>query len=171
MTRPTDRWQANIEEHSSITSDYTSLRKRLKCTLWRSGIDGITDNDNFLCWLVFEPFHDGESFQLYIVGEFYGRTSENDASMGVDFGSHMDDVIAAENAYRAAWRSFGTDANIGHNVGAGIGQDDIWWNITIPFKDYDELVSDDFSQKLRKALSDVANAFASLLKYRVPANP
>ena len=170
MTWPADCWQADLGEHLSITSVNKQLKKRLKCTLWRSGIDGITDNDNFLCWLKFEPFHDGESFQLKIWGEFYGRTSENDASMGVDFGSHMDDVIAAENAYRAAWRSFGTDANIGHNVGEGIGWDDIWWNVFVPFKDYDELVSDDFSQKLRKALSGVANAFASLLKYRVPAN-
>ena len=79
--------------------------------------------------------------------------------------------MAAENAYRVAWSPFGIVANIGHNVGAGIGWDDIWWNVSIPFKDYEELVSDDFSQKLRKALSDVANAFASLLKYRVSANP
>ena len=171
MEWPADCWQANLGEHAAITSTQVRFTKRVTCSLWKSNRDGIGNNDNYLCWLRFTPFHDGKSFQLEILGEFYGRTSENDAGSGIDFGANEKAVAAVEDAYRAAWMPFAVIANIGHNVGYGIGQDDIWWNVTIPFKDHDELVSDAFSEKLRGSLAAVANAFASLTKYRVSVNP
>ena len=171
MSWSQDCWRANLGETTAITSPQVRFQSHFGCSLWNCSIDGLKDNRNYLGKLGFHIFHDGKEFQLKIKGEFYGRTSENDPSAGIDFGAHMEEVAATEDDYRAAWEPFGVIANIGHNVGAGIGMDDLWWNITVPFKDHDELVSDAFSQKLRGSLAAVANAFASLLKYRVSVNP
>ena len=171
MSWPQDCWRANLGENTAITSQQVRFQSNFACSLWNCSIDGLKDNRNYLGILVFHIFHDGKEFQLKIAGAFYGRTSENDPSAGIDFGAHMEEVAATEDDYRAAWEPFGVIANIGHNVGAGIGMDDLWWNITVPFKDHDELVSDAFSQKLRGSLAAVAAAFASLLKYRVSVNP
>lgn len=52
-------------------------------------------------------------------------------------------------------RHFGVDAKIDQNIGHH--SENIWWNAAIPFKDLDELVSEEFSksfavawQKLRR---------------------
>lgn len=171
MECPEDCWRADLGDNTAIASNQTYIKSHFACSLWNCSIDGLKDNRNYLGRLGFHIFHDGKEFQLKIKGEFYGRTSENDPSAGIDFGAHMEEVAATEDDYRAAWEPFGVIANIGHNVGAGIGMDDLWWNITVPFKDHDELVSDAFSQKLRGSLAAVAAAFASLLKYRVSVNP
>jgi hypothetical protein len=55
-------------------------------------------------------------------------------------------------------------ANIGHH------SENIWWNVTVPFKDHDELVGDKFSKQLRDSLANTAKSFAMLLPYRVPTN-
>lgn len=171
MECPEDCWRADLGDNTAIASNQTYIKSHFACSLWNCSIDGLKDNRNYLGRLGFHIFHDGKEFQLKIAGEFYGRTSENDPSAGIDFGAHIEEVVATEDDYRAAWEPFGVIANIGHNVGAGIGMDDLWWNITVPFKDHDELVSDAFSQKLRGSLAAVAAAFASLLKYRVSVNP
>ena len=111
-----------------------------------------------------------KSFQLKLYGEFWGKWPE-EKFQGIDFTADniQADLAAAESAYCAAWAQFGVDAKVEENIGHN--PEDIWWNITIPFKDYDELVSPVFSEKLRGSLAAVANAFASLLKYRIPTQP
>ena len=131
------------------------------------------NDDGFLTEPQFHIFHDGKSFQLKINGEVWGNWPQ-EKYKGIDFDSNLKGVAEVEAAYCAAWKPFGIKGeprqNVGHGEGNAIGDDDMWWNITIPFKDHDELVSDAFSQKLRGSLAAVANAFASLLKYRVPVN-
>ena len=169
MEWPVDCWCANLGPNTAISSTQTVFRKNFTCCLWKSDIAGIEDNRNYLCLFTFSPFHDGKSFQLKIWGEFWGNTPKE--RFQIDFTTDVirADLEAAETAYCAAWSSFGVKAAVGQNIGHW--QTNIWWNVTIPFKDHDELVSDAFSEKLRGSLAAVANAFASLLKYRVSVNP
>ena len=46
----------------------------------------------------------------------------------------------------ATMRHFGVDAKIDQNIGHH--SENIWWNVMVPFKDHDELVSEEFSEKL-----------------------
>ena len=118
--------------------------------------------------------YDGNSFQLKINGEVWGNWPQ-EKYKGIDFGSNSKGVAEVEAAYCDAWKPFGIKGkpglNVGHSEGNDIGADDMWWKITIPFKDHEELVSDAFSQKLRSSLAAVAAAFSSLTKYRIPVNP
>ena len=97
-------------------------------------------------------------------GEFWGNTPEKPFSIDFAAADIQSDLAAAEAAYRAAWTSFGVTANIGHH------SENIWWNVTVPFKDHDELVSDKFSKQLRNSLASMAKGFAMLLPYRVPTH-
>ena len=65
-------------------------------------------------------------------------------------------------------RHFGVDAKIDQNIGHH--SEDVWWNVMVPFKDHNELVSDEFSKKLCGSLAKVAAGFASLTPYRVSVN-
>ena len=70
----------------------------------------------------------------------------------------------------SAWSSFGVKGNCGSNLGSHVGDADIWWNVTIPFESHEELVGDEFSEKLRGSLVKLAEAFSALLGYRVKVN-
>lgn len=169
MEWPEDCWRANLGANAAITSTQVRFQSKFLCCIWKSSIDKISDNRNYLCELTFHPIHDGKSFQLKIWGEFWGNTPKE--RFRIDFSSKtiQSDLAAAEAAYCDAWKPFGINAKVWENIGHH--EENIWWNVTVPFKDNDELVSEGFSQKLRGALTAVANAFASLLKYRIPAQP
>ena len=169
MEWPTDCWRADLGANAAITSKQVRFQSNFSCVLWHSDINGIDDNRNYLCQLSFHIFHDGKSFQLKTWGEFWGNTPEE--SFRINFASKaiQSDLAATEATYCAAWEPFGIHAKVEENIGHN--PEDIWWNVTVPFKDYDELVSDNFSEKLCGSLTAVANAFASLLKYRIPTQP
>ena len=168
-------WKAMLSECVFISSWQRRVQSCLSTELW-TGMKDVNDgnDDGFLTEPQFHIFHDGKSFQLKINGEVWGNWPQ-EKYKGIDFDSNSKGVSEVEAAYCAAWKPFGIKGepgqNVGHGEGNAIGDDDMWWNITIPFKDHDELVSDAFSEKLRGSLAAVANAFASLLKYRVPVNP
>ena len=138
--------------------------------LWigKTHFDDGTD-DGFLTEPQFRILHDGKSFQLKINGEVWGKWPQ-EKYKGIDFAAEsiQADLKAAETAYCAAWSPLGVVASVGKNIGHYPAN--IWFNVTIPFKDHDELVSAAFSEKLRGSLAAVANAFASLTKYRVFVN-
>ena len=168
MEWPDKCWQASLGTDASITSTQTRFQSNFACCIWKSGIKGIKDKINYLGPLTIHPFHDGKSFQLKIWGEFWGNGPGK--NFRIDF---MDDkiqstLVAAESDYCDAWSPFGVAAKIGQNIGHHA--ENIWWNITVPFKDHDELVSDEFSEKLCGSLAKVAAAFASLTPYRVSVN-
>ena len=169
MSWPKDCWRANLGETVAITSKQVRFQSNFVCFLWKSTIDGIEDYRNYLCQGNFHIFHDGRSFQLKIHGEFWGNTPEEHFRIDFSAETIQADLATAENAYCAAWKSFGVNARINANIGHH--PENIWWNITVPFKDHDELVSDVFSQRLRSSLATMATAFASLLKYRISVNP
>ena len=169
MSWPKDCWRANLGETVAITSKQVRFQSNFVCLLWKSTIDGIEDYRNYLCQGNFHIFHDGRSFQLKIHGEFWGNTPEEHFRIDFSAETIQADLATAENAYCAAWKSFGVNARINANIGHH--PENIWWNITVPFKDHDELVSDVFSQRLRSSLATMATAFASLLKYRISVNP
>ena len=160
---------ADFDGAGAITSEQSKVVSNLAATFWMSPLSGIAENRNYLGLLTFRVFHDGSSFQLKIWGEFWGNTPKE--RFRIDFAASdiQTDLAAAEAAYCAAWAPFAVSAAVDKNIGHR--PENIWWNITVPFKDHDELVSDAFSEKLRGSLAAVANAFASLLKYRVPVNP
>ena len=170
-------WRAVLGNDAVITSWQFRVQSNLSCQLRKGTLDGILPNredyihENYIGGATFHIFHDGKSFQLKIWGEFWGNTPTK--HFGIDFNSDKvkDDVAKTLDSLREVWTGFGVKGYSGCNPGAKIGNGDIWWNATVPFKDLAELVSPDFSQHLRGALTAVANAFAALLKYRVPVNP
>lgn len=164
MEWTTDRWLANLDANTAITSTQKRLQSNFACCLWKGTIEEIADCLNYLCHFNFHIFHDGRSFQLKMWGEFWGNTPEKPFSIDFAAADIQSDLAAAEDAYRASWTSFGVAANIGHH------SENIWWNVTVPFKDHDELVSDQFSKQLRDSLANTAKSFAMLLPYRVPTN-
>ena len=164
MEWTTDRWLANLDANTAITSTQKRLQSNFACCLWKGTIEEIADCLNYLCHFNFHIFHDGRSFQLKMWGEFWGNTPEKPFSIDFAAADIQPDLAAAEAAYRSAWTSFEVAANIGHH------SENIWWNVTVPFKDHDELVSDQFSKQLRDSLANTAKSFAMLLPYRVPTN-
>lgn len=164
MEWTTDRWLANLDANTAITSTQKRLQSNFACCLWKGAIEEIADCLNYLCHFNFHIFHDGRSFQLKMWGEFWGNTPEKPFSIDFAAADIQPDLAAAEDAYRSAWTSFEVAANIGHH------SENIWWNVTVPFKDHDELVSDQFSKQLRDSLANTAKSFAMLLPYRVPTN-
>ena len=163
-----DCWQATLGTDASITSTQTRFQSNFSCGIWKSGIKGIKDNLNYLGPLTIHPFHDGKSFQLKIWGEFWGNGPGKNFRIDFTAGKIQSTLAAAEADYCTAWRHFGVDVKIGQNIGHH--SENIWWNVTVPFKDHDELVSEEFSEKLCGSLAKVAAAFATLTPYRVSVN-
>lgn len=167
-------WCAVLGDDAVITSWQSRVQTNLQCQFRKGTLAGIVpDHDdyiheNYIGECSFHIFHDGKSFQLKIWSSFYGNTPTKPSRIDFAAENIQADLAAAEAAYCAAWAPFGVDAAVDKNIGHW--PENIWWNMTIPFKDLDELVSTTFSQKLRTSLAAVAGAFASLLKYRIPVN-
>lgn len=136
------------------------LKMWVGCSKWTDFVGDFISEPHF------RITHDGKCFLLSLQGQFWGDSPEAEINTFIDFAADdiQPDLAAAKSAYCVAWGVFSGNVNKSIDLWDG----GIFWDASIPFKDHDELVSEDFSQKLRKALSGVANAFASLLKYRVP---
>ena len=168
-------WCGAFGNDAVITSYQSRVQSNLACQLRKGTLEGInpegTDyiHENYLGWITFHVFHDGKSFQLKMWGEFWGNTPTK--HFRIDFSSKavQADLESAEKTFCAAWEPFGIGAAIGKNIGHN--PEDIWWNVSIPFKNYEELVKPPFSTNLRGSLATVAAAFASLTKHRIPVNP
>lgn len=168
-------WCGALGNDAVITSYQSRVQSNLACQLRKGTLEGInpegTDyiHENYLGWMTFHVFHDGKSFQLKMWGEFWGNTPTK--RFRIDFSSEavQADLAAAEKAFCAAWKPFGIGATIGKNIGHN--PESIWWNATVPFKNYEELVTPPFSTNLRGSLAAVAAAFASLIKHRILVNP
>ena len=165
---------ANLSDKFGIHSDQARVQSNLACSLWNCTVEGMSDGQNFISWFSFHIFHDGKSFQLKMWGEFWGRAAgdTNKSFHAIDFNSDKvkADLEKALDAVRNAWFCFDVKGNCGCNCGDQIGSGDIWWNATVPFASYEEMVKGEFPQKLRGSLAKVAAAFASLLPYRVSVN-
>lgn len=165
-------WCAVLGDDAVVTSYQARVQSNLQCQFRKGTLNGIAPNkkdyihENYLAEFSFHIFHDGRSFQLKVWGEFWGRNNNPAKRFHIKFdGPNIQtDLESAENAVRDAWSAFDVKANCGHNP------DDIWWNVTVPFKDYAEMVKGEFPKKLRESLVKVAAAFASLTPYRVPSN-
>ncbi|MBR3924138.1 MAG: AAA family ATPase, partial [Kiritimatiellae bacterium] len=115
MEWTTDRWLANLDANTAITSTQKRLQSNFACCLWKGTIEEIADCLNYLCHFNFHIFHDGRSFQLKMWGEFWGNTPEKPFSIDFAAADIQPDLAAAEDAYRSAWTSFEVAANIGHH--------------------------------------------------------
>ena len=163
-------WCAKLGDDVVVASYQARVKINLQCQFRKGTLVGIDPNkndyinENYLAEFSFHIFHDGKAFQMKVWGEFYGNTHKK--RYHIDFNSEaiQSDRCKAEDAIRDAWLAFDVKANCGYNP------EDIWWNVTIPFKDHDELVSEEFSKKLRGSLAKVAAAFATLTPYRVSAS-
>ena len=166
---------ANLTDKFGIHSGQVRVKTNLAFSLWNSPLEGMSDTQNFIVSSNFHIFHDGKSFQIRIQGEFWGRIlGDTEQSFhAVDFNSDTvkEDLAKALDVFRNAWTCFGVKGNCDCNPGDHVGGGDIWFNVIVPFKDHDELVSEPFSQKLRGSLATMANAFAMLIKYRIHLNP
>ncbi len=163
---------ANLSDKFGIHSDQVRVQSNLAYSLWNSTEEGMADGQkNYIGSSTFHIFHDGKSFQLKTWGEFWGNVPGDNGKLfhAIDFNSGevkacLDSTL---NSIRDAWSIFGVKGNSGCNPGNSIGGGNIWWHAFVPFKDHDELVSEEFSKKLRDSLAKVAAAFATLMPYRV----
>ena len=151
----------------------SSWQRRVQTNLSSELWIGYSEDDtgDFLTEPMFHIYHNGKSFQLKMWGEFWGNWPK-EKYLGIDFNAEsiQTDLTKALDGVCSAWSEFGIKGNCGCNSGDHVGNGDIWWNVTIPFVNKDELVSDDFSQRLRDGLVKLAESFAILLSYRVPVN-
>ena len=165
---------ANLSDKFGIHSDQAHVQSNLACSFWNCQVEGMADGQNFIGPLSFHIFHDGRSFQLRIWGEYWGRAIGDTSKSfhAIDFNSdkvkpQVDMVI---DAVRDVWSCLGVKGYCGCNYGDRIGSGDIWWNVTVPFSNYEEMVKGEFPQKLRDSLAKVAAVLVSLLPYRVSVN-
>ena len=163
-------WETTLPNGLYVSCWQGAVKTQLILDMW-VGCSTWTDSEgDFISEPHCKITHDGKSFQLLMTGTFFGNSPEAEKDTCIDFEAKdiQADLAAAEAAYCAAWEPFGIHAVVGNNIGHW--PENIWWNVTVPFKDHDELVSPAFSQKLHASLAGVAAAFASLLKYRIPVN-
>ncbi len=158
-------WDASLPDGCCIYSWQKRIQSKLECSLWTGRKSVAEETGDHITVPTFHILHDGKSFQLKIWGEFWGNWPKEKFA-GIDFGAKdiQPVLVSAEEAFCVAWAPFGVKANIGHH------ESNIWWNVTIPFKDNAELVSKEFSSKLRDSLAKVAAALATLLPYRIPTS-
>ena len=129
-------WCAVLGDDAVVTSYQARVQSNLQCQFRKGTLNGIAPNkkdyihENYLAEFSFHIFHDGRSFQLKVWGEFWGRNNNPAKRFHIKFdGPNIQtDLESAENAVRDAWSAFDVKANCGHNP------DDIWWNVTVPFK-------------------------------------
>jgi hypothetical protein len=164
-------WEGVLADSVYLSSWQTKVKKNLRCELWVNQKTFKDAGGDFLTEPTFYISHDGKSFNLNVNGEFWGNWPE-EKFKGIDFtATDIQRVLSkALAAICEAWSGFDVKGDSGCNPGDNVGSGDIWWNAAIPFKDLDELVSEEFSKKLCGSLAKVAAAFATLLPYRVSVN-
>ena len=164
-------WEGVLTDSVYLSSWQTKVKKNLRCELWVNQNTFKVAGGDFLTEPTFYISHDGKSFNLNVNGEFWGNWPE-EKFKGIDFtATDIQRVLSkALAAICEAWSGFDVKGDSGCNPGDNVGSGDIWWNAAIPFKDLDELVSEEFSKKLCGSLAKVAAAFATLLPYRVSVN-
>lgn len=158
-------WDACLPGGSCIYSWQKRVQTNLQCTMWLNRKSIKEECGDYITSPRFHIFHDGKSFQLKMWGEFWGAWPK-EKYKGIDFAADaiQADLATAEAAIGKAFDVFGKTVNCGHPP------QDIWWNVTIPFTSHEELVSEEFSKKLRDSLAKLAESFALLLPYRIPVN-
>jgi len=171
-------WDASLPNGCCIYSWQKRVQSNLECSLWVGRNSVAEESGDHITTPTFHICHDGKSFLLKIWGEFWGNWPK-ERYKGIDFNAEsiQPDLAKTLEGVSSAWSAFGVSGNCGCNSGDYVGGGDIWWNVTIPFKEttsvdlaYEVLVSKEFSKKLRDSLVKLAESFAVLLPHRVPVN-
>ena len=158
-------WEDNLSERIWLSSWQSRVQSNLATELWlRKDAENVPESP-YLTASSFKITHDGKSFLLKIQGEFWG-TDPNHKFAGIDFKSPEVEPTSktAVEKFKTIWSEFGVVGNMGY------WDVDVWWNVTIPFNSKEELTSESFSKKLRKALIELAALFEPFLKFRKPNN-
>lgn len=164
-------WETVLADGVYLSSWQRRVQTNLCCELWM-GMKTYSDSTgDFLTEPYFNISHNGETFILKVWGEFWGNWPK-EKYLGIDFSSDAIkiDLDKTLEGVRNAWSAFSVKGNCGCNPGNHVGGGDVWWNVAIPFKDHDELVGNEFSEKLRGSLVKLAEVFSALLGYRVMVN-
>ena len=164
-------WETVLADGVYLSSWQRRVQSNLCCELW-TGMKTYSDSTgDFLTEPYFNISHNGKTFILKVWGEFWGNWPK-EKYLGIDFSADAikPDLAKTLEGVGSAWSSFGVKGNCGCNSGSYVGGGDIWWNVTIPFESHEELVGDEFSEKLRGSLVKLAEAFSALLGYRVKVN-
>ena len=164
-------WDASLPNGCCIYSWQKRFRSNLECYLWVGRKTVNEEAGDHITAPTFHIFHDGKCFQLKIWAEFWGNWPK-EKYLGINFNAEaiQSDLVQALDGICTAWSEFGIKGNCGCNPGDHVGSGYIFWNATIPFVNQNELVSEDFSKKLRDGLVKLAESLAILLPYRVLVN-
>lgn len=167
----THGWETVLADGVYLSSWQRRVQSNLCCELW-TGMKTYSDSTgDFLTGPYFNISHNGETFILKVWGEFWGNWPK-EKYLGIDFSADAikSDLDKTLEGVGSAWSSFAVKGNCGCNPSNHVGEGDIWWNVAIPFASHEELVGNEFSEKLRDSLVKLAGNFAILLPYRVSVN-
>lgn len=167
----THGWETVLADGVYLSSWQRRVQSNLCCELW-TGMKTYSDSTgDFLTEPYFNISHNGETFILKVWGEFWGNWPK-EKYLGIDFSADAitSDLDKTLEGVGSAWSSFAVKGNCGCNPSNHVGEGDIWWNVAIPFASHEELVGNEFSEKLRGSLVKLAGNFAILLPYRVSVN-
>ena len=164
-------WETVLADGVYLSSWQRRVQTNLCCELWM-GMKTYSDSTgDFLTEPYFNISHNGDTFILKVWGEFWGNWPK-EKYLGMDFSSDAikSDLDKTLEGVSNAWSAFGVKGNCGCDSGNHVGGGDVWWNVAIPFETREELVGNEFSEKLRGSLVKLAEAFSALLGYRVKVN-
>lgn len=167
----THGWETVLADGVYLSSWQRRVQSNLCCELWTGMKTYSEASGDFLTEPYFNISHNGETFVLKVWGEFWGNWPK-DKYLGIDFNADAikSDLAKTLEGVGNAWSAFGVKGNCGSNPGDHVGDGDIWWNVAIPFASLEELVGNEFSEKLCGSLVRLAESFAILLPYRVQTN-
>ena len=160
----THAWETKLENGACLSSTRARLQTTFDCVLWSGAAEG--GKGDFLTHIEFRIDPGESGFLLRFWGQVLGNHPPQEFK-GLDLTSEasLADVKTVEESVRGAFWDFDATGKCEHD-GCHL-----WWSGTIPFFSRHELAGNAFSRKFRKSLEKLANAFALLMKYRVPVNP
>lgn len=157
------KWESRLKGGACLTSDQARLQKNFYSTLWL-GKEGDSDGArDYLSPMTFTlgPDPNGAGFLLKAWGECCGNNpAETFAGFDLSAEEVQADLAKAENAVRGVWWDFDVQGSCKHDGWH------LWWDVLIPIGSRRVFGSPDFSKKLCRAISKLADALQPLLAHR-----
>lgn len=156
-------WESRLEGGAYLTSGQARLQKNFYCALWLDKERDSAGARDYLSSMTFTigPDSNSAGFVLKAWGDCYGNNPP-ETFAGFDLAAEdvQAEIAKVENAVRGAWWDFDVQGFCNHDGWH------LWWNVVIPVGSRRVFGSPDFSKKLRRAISKLADTLQPLLAHR-----